>query len=433
MKNIKLKKFLETLLYNYLLLPTLIGVIGIGLAFGTLAFDRMIQFEPSWLYASGPKAARSLLSTIASSIASIAATTFSVIVVLLNLTSSQFGPRLVINFMRDTSNKVVLGTFIATFLHCLLVLRAVQEKPSVFVPHISITVGILLAITSVVMLIYFVQHAAKSIQSWEIIQNTSSDLDSSINTLLSRKFGQGRAASRGVEEIPSDKEASPILATGGGYIQGVDDEALVKIASSFDILVRLKHRPGNYIVEGDELARISPGKLANNQLTRQINDALILGKQRSAIQDVEFSVNRLVEIAIRAISPSINDPFTALQCINKLTAGLCRLAESEIPSPYRYDNDNKLRLIRNQATFAELTDSAFDPIRQYGRSDAMVAIGLLEAIATVAQRTRHQRQRAVLLDHAQAIKRDSREVAFDQRDRKKIDEGYQTAVKALEQ
>ncbi|PSO96137.1 MAG: hypothetical protein BRC48_07370 [Cyanobacteria bacterium QS_9_48_30] len=132
------------------------------------------------------------------------------------------------------------------------------------------------------------------------------------------------------------------------------------------------------------------------------------------------------------ISPPSN-PFTVIRCMDQLSVGLCHLAEREIPSSNYYDDNHKLRLIVNQVTFAGVTDNAFDVIRKYGRLHASVIIRLLEIIANVAQRTRHQKQRTVLLDHVQAIECDSREIAFDQRDQKKIEGRYQAAVKALEQ
>ncbi|HAJ59616.1 MAG TPA: DUF2254 domain-containing protein, partial [Cyanobacteria bacterium UBA8543] len=188
---------------------------------------------------------------------------------------------------------------------------------------------------------------------------------------------------RWVEEIPVgfDREASPILATSSGYLQAIDNDKLMKIAQSKDLLVRLKHRPGKFVVQGSELVRVWPGERVNKTLSQQLNEAFILGKQRTEQQDVEFCVNQLVEVAIRAISPAVNDPFTAIRCIDQLSAGLCRLAEREFPSPYRYDDDNNLRVIADPVTFAKLTDDAFNQIRQYSKPDVAVRIRMLEAIA----------------------------------------------------
>jgi uncharacterized membrane protein len=176
-----------------------------------------------------------------------------------------------------------------------------------------------------------------------------------------------------------------------------------------------------------------PGERVNEKLTQHINDAFILGKERTEQQDIEFCINELVEVALRAISPGINDPFTAIRCIDQLSVGLCRLAERDFPSPYRYDDDNNLRVIADSVTFAKLTDDAFNQIRQYSKPDVAVRIRMLEALAVIATHTRNKKDRAALLHHAQVIQDSSREEVAQECDRACIEERYLAAVKALEQ
>jgi len=379
-----------------------------------------------------------MLSAIASSMITVAGTAFSITLVALSLASSQFGPRMLRNFMQDTGNQVVLGTFIATFIYCLLVLRTIRgEDYDVFVPQISVTVGLMLAMASIGVLIYFIHHASISIQSWHIIGEVSKDLNHAIDHLFPQKIGQAKPENkqRWVEEIPVnfDKEATPLRATQSGYIQAIDDEDLMKIAKSKDLLLRLKHRPGKYVVQGCKLMMVWPGERVNDKLTKQINDAFILGRERTEQQDVEFCIHQLVEVALRAISPGINDPFTAIRCIDELSAALCRLAERDFPSPYRYDSDRHLRVIADPVTFAGLTDDAFNQIRQYSKPDVAVIIRLLEAIALIASRTENKKDRAALLRHAQMIQRSSQENISEELDRKDVEERYLTVVRALEQ
>jgi uncharacterized membrane protein len=442
MKNIKLGKLWDSLHSSYWFVPTLMALMAIALAFGMLSLDRAAKSDPiesfGWIYTGGPDGARTLLSAVASSMITVAGTAFSITIVALTLASSQFGPRLMRNFMQDTGNQVVLGTFIGTFIYCLLVLRTVRgDDYNVFVPQISVTIGMVLAIASIGVLIYFIHHVSTSMQASHIIRDVGRELDNAIDRLFPQKIGQGKSASkqRSVAEIPAgfEKEAAPILAKESGYLQAIDDERLMKIATSKDLLLRLKYRPGKFIVEGSELVMIWPGERVNKKLAQHLNQAFIFGEQRTEQQDVEFPINQLVEIAARAISPGINDPFTAIQCINQLSAGLCRLAERDFPSPYRYDNDNNLRAIANPVTFAELIDAAFNQIRQYSKSDVAVRIRLLEAIALIATHTRNQKDRAALLRHAQMIERSSREEVSEELDRKDIEERYLAAVKALEE
>jgi uncharacterized membrane protein len=442
MNKIKLSKLWDSLHSSYWFVPTLMAAIAIALAFAMLNLDRAgtsgSRENLGWIYTGGPDGARTLLSTVAGSMITVAGTAFSIVLVALSLASSQFGPRLLRNFMQDTGNQVVLGTFIATFIYCLLILRTIRgEEYNAFVPHISVTVGVVLAIASIGVLIYFIHHASISIQSWHVIGEVGSDLDRAIAHLFPEKIGHGMRGhkQRWVEEIPTnfDQEASPILATSSGYIQAIDDERLMKIAKSHDLLLRVRNRPGNFVVEGCELVMVWPGERVNRKLTKQIDDAFILGKQRTEQQDVEFCVNQLVEVALRAISPGINDPFTAIRCIDQLSAALCRLAEKDFPSPYRYDEDNNLRIIASTVTFAELTDEAFNQIRHYGSSDAAVTMRLLEAIALIATRTRNKKDRAALLRHAQKIERGSREGIAEECDRQDVEERYLEAIKALDQ
>lgn len=442
MKNVKLSKLWDSLHSSYWFLPTIMAVIAIALAFIMLALDRAgyagLLKQLGLIYSGGADGAREMLSAVAGSMITVAATAFSITIVALQLASSNFGPRLLRNFMQDTGNQVVLGTFIGTFVYCLLVLRAVQgdgDDYSKFVPQISVTVGTLLAIASIGVLIYFIHHASTIIQVSHVIAEASADLNKAIDRLFPEKIGHGVPESqRRVGEIPAnlESEACPVRATSSGYIQAVDDEKLMQLARQHKLLLRLKYRPGKFVVQGSALVMVWPRERVNQKLTEQINNAFILGNERTEHQDVEFPLNQLVEIALRAISPAVNDPFTAIRCIDRLSEGLSHLAERDIPSAYRYDNDHNLRVIAYPVTFAGLSDAAFNQIRQYGCSDVAVIIRLLEAIAVIATYTHRQKDRAALLHHAAMIKRASHEGVTEECDRQDVEEHYQAAVRALE-
>ena len=417
----------------------LVGAIGLALI--VLRLDRtlkhgVIQEFGGWIYTGGPQGARTLLSTIASSMINIAGVTFSLVVVALQLASSQFGPRLLRNFMRDTGNQLVLGTFLATFIYCLIVLRTIREdKDNVFVPNISITVAVVLAFASLGVLIYFIHHMAEAIQADNLIAKVNRELDDAIERLFPMKLGQEPPKQRRwLEEIPADfdREACPIMAARSGYIQGIDNNKLMKIATKNNLLLRLKSRPGKFVVKGSEIIRAWPRQRVNEQLARQLDNSFLWGVQRTEQQDVEYPLNRLVEIAVRALSPAVNDPFTAIRCIDRLGEALCHLAAKDIPSPYRYDEENKLRVIADPVTFAGMTDAAFNQIRQYGQSSAAVTIRLLETLAVVAAHTHNQKDCAALLHHANMIRRGSDAGLPEEQDRKDVEARYQAVVRALE-
>jgi len=440
MKNVKLSKIWDSLHSSYWFIPTLMAVGSMILASAMLTLDRTGNIPNwRWIYTGGADGARAVLSSVAGSMVSVVATAFSITIVALQLASSNFGPRLLRNFMQDTGNQIVLGTFIGTFIYCLLVLRTIRAEGqgySLFVPQLSVTVGTGLAIASIGVLIYFIHHASTIIQASHVITQVSGDLDKALDRLFPEKIGEGKANnSREVGEIPAnfDSEASPIKATGEGYLQAIDDDELMKTTRQYNLLVRLKTRPGKFIIKGSELAMVFPEKGVNQSLNQQINDAFILGKERTEYQDVEFPIDQLVEIALRAISPAINDPFTAIRCIDRLSAGLSRLAQRDFPSPYRYDDEQNLRVIVEGVTFEGLVDAAFNQIRQYSKSDVAVTIRLLEAIACIATYTRNSKQREALRRQAEMILNSSREQISQEQDQKDVQERYHQVIKALKQ
>lgn len=438
MKNVKLSKLWDSLHSSYWFIPTLMAASSIILAFAMLTIDRT-GGTPNWwwIYTGGTDGARSLLSSVAGSMVSVVATAFSITIVALQLASSNFGPRLLRNFMQDTGNQIVLGTFIATFIYCLLVLRTIHGEGdgySFFVPQLSVTVATVLAIASIGVLIYFIHHASTIIQAAHVITQVSGDLDKTIDRLFPEQIGQNSAKKPWqVGEIPAnfEEEASPVKATADGYLQAIDDDELMKITRKYNLLVRVTTRPGKFIIKGSDLALVLPGKRVDRELTKLINDAFIVGKERTEYQDAEFPINQLVEIALRAISPAVNDPFTAIRCIDRLSAGLSRIAQRDFPSPYRYDGEHNLRVIVEVATFEGLVNSAFNQIRQYGYTDVAVTIRLLEAIARIAPYTRYNKDRAVLLRHAAMIERGSLEKITEECDRASIIQRYEAAAKVL--
>jgi len=439
MKNVKISKLWDQLHSSYWFIPAIMVIGATVLAFTMLTLDRTDKLEIDywWVYTGGSDGARSLLEAVAGSMMSVAATAFSITIVALQLAASNFGPRLLRNFMQDTGNQVVLGTFIGTFIYCLLVLRTIHGEGdgySEFVPQLAVTVGILLAIISIGVLIYFIHHASTIIQASHVIQNVSADLHSAIDRLFPEKIGHGESEHTNiVEDIPLsfEDEALSIPANKSGYLQAIDNEELINIAGEYNLLIRLQTRPGKFVIQGSDLVLVFPGHKLHKKLTQKINNAFILGKERTEQQDVEFPINQLVEIALRAISPGINDPFTAIRCIDQLTAGLCHLVQKKFPSPYRYDN-HKLRVIAPGVKFAGLTDAAFNQIRQYGRSDIAVIIRLLEAIATISTFTNNSKYQAVLRHHADMILQDSHEGLSQEQDRRDIEARYHQVIKNLD-
>lgn len=440
MSNLKLSKLRDSLLSSYWFLPTVMAAGAIALAFGLVALDRTTPKDVeglSWIYQGGADGARAVLSAIAGSMVTVAATAFSITIVALQLASSNYGPRLLRNFMQDRGNQIVLGTFIATFIYSLLVLRTIRgEDYQLFVPQVSVTVGVGLAIMSIGVLIYFIHHSSTIIQVSHIIAEVSHDLEQVTDRLFPENLGQSLQDQRdGSADTPSDfaSAACPVLAQTAGYLQGIDEKTLMKIACQHNLLLCVQARPGAFVVQQRPLVLVYPGERTSPKLDKQIRGAFLLGRDMTEQQDVAFPIEQLVEIALRALSPGINDPFTAIRCIDRISAGLAQLASREFPSPYRYDDLHKLRIIAEPVTFERLVDTAFTQIRHYGCSDRAVVVRLLDAISTVASFTRSAKQRYALQQHAEVIWSSSQQQLAQKQDLEAVEKHYELALSALRQ
>ncbi len=415
--------------------------LAVALAFSAVALDEAVTDDwvlaLGWSYSGGAEGASLLLGTVAGSMIAIAGTVFSMTLVALSLASSQLGPRLLRNFMRDTANQVVLGTFVATFVYCLLVLRTIRRADEVaFVPHLSVSIALLLAMVSIGVLIYFIHHVSTSIQADEVVARVFRELEEGIDRLFPSHFGRPEAAASNAtsEADPPAafaREARPVGALSDGYLQQIDADALMDLACEQDLLLRLERRPGHYLVRGRAMVTVWPGDRVTEALVDKINAAFVLGDQRTAAQDVEFSFRQLVEIAVRALSPGINDPFTAIACVDRLGSALCRLAQRDMPSTRRHDRHGRLRLVAPGSTFTGIVDAAFNQIRQSARSNPAVAIRMLEAIAQIAGHVQRAEDKICLQRHADMIVRGAREGVPEAEDQLAVEAQFASTSQAL--
>jgi len=431
----KIMNWWYTLRSSFWLVPAVMAAAAIVLSFLTIALDEMVRERfasgPMGMYKGGADGARTLLSTIAGSMITIAGVTFSITIVSLALASSQFGSRLLKNFIRDTGNQVVLGTFIATFIYCLLILRTVKEAS---VPVISTTVGVVLGLSSLGVLIYFIHHISVAIQADSVIASVYRELKETVHRFFP-DTPDVHSGERGRADLPTatdfEERSCEVTSAASGYLKALSYDGIMKIAVEEKLQIQLPCRPGGFIVKGDVIARVRPKIRDYERLAARINSAFILGTTRTPEQDPEFAINQLVEVALRALSPGINDTFTALTCIDWLGAALCDLVEREFPSPYKFDDEGNLRLLTDALTFEGVVAAGFNQIRQSARRNAAVTIRLLETIAVIAGKTVNEEDRNVLGRQADIIVRGSREGLSEESDRKDAEERYSTALKIL--
>jgi uncharacterized membrane protein len=417
--NVGLRHRWEIVSSGFWFVPTVMTVAAGNCAFGMLYLDRTyLGSNPiAWLYSGGADGAQTLLSAVAGSTITVAGVVFSITIAALTQASGQFGPRLLRNFMRDFSNQVVLGTFVATFLYCLLVLRTVHGKVDQgppFVPQASVTGAVLLAAASIAVLIYFIHHVSILLQAPNIVAAVRADFAKVMDDMVEGRSGvvdvdAGPDASPHTLPAGFEADCCPVLSERDGYIQAVDYPSVVAAAEDADVVLRMELRPGAYAIFGNPLMFVSPASRCGSEISKRMNSAFICGNHRTAEQDVEYAIRQIVEIGVRALSPGINDPFTAINCIDALGSVICRVARSGLPSGFRCGPTGKLRLVTPVSTFGGIVATALDQIRQYGRGSVAVTIRLLEVIAECGKQVTDDGQRRVLLEHARMVYRSSQD------------------------
>jgi len=417
--------------------------ISIALSFIVIAIDEAfpirLQDILGWIDISDPDGAYSFLSTVSGAMIGVTGVTFSITIVALVQASSQFGPRLLNNFLRDRGNQFVLGTFISTYTYCLFVLRSITNTPEVlFIPNLAMFVALVLAVMSIVVLVYFFHHVTVILQAEHVIAEVGRELEQAIERLFPESLDYSIYARelRNKEDIPpflQEDASSTIDSEVGGYLQAIDVEALVGIAEEYDAVLRAANKPGDFVTKDGPLIEVWSGDSDLEEIYQKVKDAFIIGDQRLRINDVEFSVDQLVEIAVRALSPGINDPFTAMACIDQLASGVSQLVQRTIPSGYHYGSEGTLRLITEPLTFSGILEASFNQIRQNAYSDVAVTIRLLEAISAIAPHIRTREQRDTLSRQAQMLHRASEEHIPEKWDREDATERFESTMETLEE
>lgn len=359
-----------TLRESFWFLPLLMTVGAALLSSGALALDAQLSVETveelGWLYTFGPEGARAVLSTVASSMITVAALTFSITMLTIQLAATQFGPRLLRNLMRDRSTQAVLGIFVATFIYCLLVLRTVREiEGKNHVPHLSVAVGVLLALISLGMLIYFIHHIARSLR----LETVLDQLTEEARETIERLYPDDRAHANSRETPgPPVLEGGQCLPSGSkGYIQQIDFDAIMEAATQRTLVVKLTVQPGDFVIKGDTLLIAWPGDECPPHLT--FENCFSIGNERTPEQDLSHSSGRIVEIAQRALSSGVNDPATALSCTDRIREILVHLARRNIPAGMRADRHGKPRLWSKSHDPDEFASMTLADILRYGASE----------------------------------------------------------------
>ncbi|MFT6895977.1 MAG: putative membrane protein [Paraglaciecola sp.] len=437
--NRRILRIWDSIRTSFWFVPSLMVLLAIIMSQVLLQLDRYVSDNHgeflSFLYQTSPESARALLTTIAASMITVTSIAFSITVVALSLASSQFGPRLIRNFMMDIGTKCVLGNFVATFIYCLLIIEATKSYgDTAFVPGISLYFAVLLAILGAAVLIYFIHHVAWAIQADNVIDDVYCDLQRNIDRLFPEQRDQGTnpAGKKMVDFEQRYLNHIDLPAGRSGYIQTIDFTRLLALAAKFDIALDVHYIPGDFVCKNISLITVyfQSNALPCNPST--LVDYIIQGGQRTPVQDAEFAVHQLVEIAVRALSPGINDPYSAMTCVDKLTAILTELTTKPFPESHWRDDTGVLRLVCRTISYEGIGEAAFNQIRQYAHGSIAVTIRLLEGLITIVRFSQTEEQRGFVRCQALMIEQTQRQASLADKDWQDINQRLKQIKAQLE-
>ena len=403
--------------------PTLFVLGALVLAQGMIELGHLLPMEDleravPRLLAVGPEGARSVLATIAASMISVAGVAFSITIVAITLTASQYTSRILRTFTADRANQAVLGTFVGIFVYCLWVLRTITEGDGggrvvrdaaaaatnggagggqevySFVPVLAVLFAVVLALVGVACLIFFIHHIAQSIQAERLIQAATRETLEAVDRLFPERMGEEAHAVH-ADPPPEGTPWNAIAAPGTGYLRSVDADGLVELASERDLVIRMERPVGAFVVEGSPLVSLADRPAPDSELVSKVCARFAIGGQRTMVQDASFGIRQIVDVALKALSPGVNDTTTAVSCVEHLSAIMARVAERRMPSEHRLRR-GRVRVIVMRPGFEAMLGQAFDQIRQHAGGNVATLAHLVEALGVVAERTEDADRRAAI-------------------------------------
>jgi len=389
-------------------LPTLLVLSAVVLALISIGAEPWFDennFEEKWprLLGAGAAGARGMLTAIASSIITVAGVAFSSIIVALSLASSQYTSRILRNFMRDQGNQSVLGVFLGVYAYCLVVLRTIRGgDEGTFVPSFAIFVAVVLAFVAIGFFIFFIHHISSALQASSIIAAAAEETMEAIDRLFPTELGEAAGTGLSPRLPPADEKWHRIAARRTGYIQSVDGDALLRLACECNVVIRMEAGIGEFVVKGAPLGSIAGETTLGDETELELNGAYSIDRHRTTVQDAGFGIRQIVDIALKGLSPGINDTTTAVICVDYLSAILVRLASHQVETPFRMDQ-GELRVISRGPTFRSLLDESFDQIRQNSEGNVAVLARLIQALNTISGFTYDQDRCQALKLHADLV------------------------------
>ena len=416
----KLKQFLTNLRSSLWFVPGVMIILAIALAAGLIEIDSSVEAE--WLakyprlFGLGADGSRGMLTAIASSMLTVATLAFTLTLSAVTQASGQFTPRIFRNFMRDRANQFVLGYFVSVFAFCLIVLRTIRGGDELkFVPSLAVMIGLLLALGGILVLIFFIHHIADSLQITTILGNVTGETIAAIEKLFPEKLGEAATGGETGEAWRAEalKKWTPVPALTAGYVQSIDEDGLLEFAAENNLLIRMRRGVGQFAGSGALLAEIAPDSESErktvsrreeteNETTGKVAGFFALDRHRTVEQDAGFGIRQIVDIALKALSPGVNDTTTAVECIDNLSEIVGEIACRRLPARVR-SKSGVPRVLTVAPDFRDFVETAFDQIRISGKANQAIFERLLSSAVYIGERAKDQARRAILQKQIELI------------------------------
>ncbi len=389
----RLPLLLEQVGYNlrggFLVRPLIIAVtLGLmGALFSSLeeTFPVLSAWVPRVLFPShaDPQVSQVILESIATSMMTVVSIVFAILLMTLTLASMQFSPRIIVSFSQDRVTQQTLGIFLGTFAYCLAALPAARSLPHPFAPVATVLGAMLLALACVAWLLYFIHHISLAVSVNYIVDRIASETEEIIDEMMPNPLRESRIVPLDADMAP-DAQETPVLSEQSGYVRFINVRRLVLVARSSGLTVRVLRRVGHFVPAGVPLLMVSKGHKLSPAAAAALIEAFDIGPTRTLQQDVEYGILQIVDIALKAISPAVNDPSTAISCVDQLSRILIRFASREPLESLLYNPPGTLRVYIPWPGFDRLVVSAFEQIRLYAKSDVAVNLRMLRALSDIA-------------------------------------------------
>ena len=381
-----------------LIIALTLGCAGAFFSWLEEEFPATSAWVPTVLFPShaDPQVAQVILAGIAASIMTVVSIVFAILLMTLTLASMQFSPRIIVSFSRDRVTQWTLGIFLGTFLYCMAALPAARSVPHPFAPVATVLGAMLLALVCVGLLLFFIHHISQAISVNHIVDRIAAETEAMLDEIM--PWPHRLISLKDAEPLRPNPSEVAVLSTTSGYIRFIDTRRLVALAKHYHVTVRVLRRVGHFVPPGIPLMMVSKGSRLSPEGTAELLAVFDFGPTRTLQQDVEFGVLQIVDVALKAISPAVNDPTTAINCVDQLSRILIRFASREPPDDLLYDPPGIVRASIGWIHFKRLLEAAFEQIRMYSKTDVAVSLRLLRALGDIAASTPDPEFRRILVE-----------------------------------